>query len=289
MSVNLADALAHRMALIAQALARRANRPGDWAGYDAEAEPLVGRVTRPPELGNALTVDYHRPGHPGATIAMAWLTMVDVRDEARDKPVVIESGITERKRFPVRIPAGVKVEREFEHTFSRTHSFAERAQRAWEVAAKASLGVGVSGVNASVEASAKYGEDLAREATDSETVTDRLFERLTFTGPIDTVLEAYRAHDRMSQTIRARCDFDGKLYIRGGAYDGPMEFTTFRSQFLPVAKRLADDSIYGYAEFMRDPLTDAEIAAIEAPSDKVVEFVVEFDDVEAPTLREVAQ
>lgn len=285
--VSLPDALAPRMALVAQSLAERVDDPGAWDGYHAD-EGLIGRLTRPPSLGHALTVEYYRAADAAAQIDMGFVEMVDIQECHRGPKVVVESRIETGKRFVVRIPKGVQDERLFEHEFTRTTSFATAATRAWEAAAKAALGASIAGVNASLEVSAKYGEELSQQAGGSETTRDLLSERLTFTGPVDTILEAYRALDRSSRTVHALCDWDGKLYIRGGPhYRGPMEFTTFRTQFLPVARRVADDSIYGYREFMQHPLSDAEIAALEAPNGQTVEFEVVYDDVEQPTLREV--
>lgn len=59
--VSIPDALQRRMSLVGQALAERIPN-GTWQGYRAD-EGLVGRLTRPAELGGALTADYHRPGH----------------------------------------------------------------------------------------------------------------------------------------------------------------------------------------------------------------------------------
>ena len=85
--------------------------------------------------------------------------------------------------------------------------------------------------------------------------------------------------------VKAQCDFDGKVYWVTGS--SAWEFTTFFTQFMPVAKRIAADDIYGYDEFMRKPLSDDEIAALEVPSDKIVEFVVEYDNIVAKSLKEV--
>ena len=285
--VSLPDALAPRMAMVAEFLAERVDNPGAWKGYVAE-EGLVGKLTRPSSLGGALTVEYYRAVDAAAQIDMGFLTMVDIKERHRGPRKVVESRIETGKRFVVRIPQGVKDERLFEHEFTRTTSFATAAKRAWDVAAKAALGASIVGVNASLEVSAKYGEELSQQVGGNETTRDLLSERLTFTGPLDTTLEAYRAVDHSSRTVHVLCDWDGKLYIRGGpTYRGPMEFTTFKTQFLPVARRIADSSIYGYDEFMRYPLSDDEIAALEAPNGQTVEFEVVYDDVEQPTLREV--
>lgn len=281
MTVSLTEALLPRMALIAQAMAERVPA-GAWEGYKA-SEGLVGRYTKPASLGGAPTVDYHRPSNREATIALGFLEMTHVEEESRDPPVIIRGNIQERKAYEVRLPAGVSDTKTVEHEFERTTSFAESAKRAWEAGAKASLGIEYAGVKGAVEAYGKYGEELGRQDSGSERTRDLIRDTFSFVGPVDTFIDAFRARNRQSQVVRARADFDGKIYWQTGS--AAWEFTTFRSQFLAVAKRLADDSIYGYQEFIDRPLSDAEIAAIEAPSGKTVEFVVEYDDVVTESLK----
>ena len=279
-TISLVAALHDRMALVAQAMAERVS-PGAWAGYRA-TEGLEGRYTKPASLGGAPTLDYHRPGEPRATIALGFLEMTHVEEESRDPPLVIRGGIEERKAYEVRLPSGVSDTKTVEHEFERTTSFAESAKKAWEAGAKASLGVEYAGVKGAVEAFGKYGEELSRQDSGSERTRDLIRDEFSFTGPVDTFIDAFRARNRQLQVVRARADFDGKIYWQTG--ETAWEFTTFRTQFLPVAKRIADDSIYGYDEFMKMPLSDAEIAAIEAPSGKVIEFVAEYDNVVTESL-----
>ncbi len=279
-TISLVAALHDRMALIAQAMAERVP-PGAWEGYRA-SEGLEGRYTKPASLGGAPTLDYHRPGRPEATMALGFLEMTHVEEEGRDPPVIIRGNIEERKAYEVRLPAGVSDTKTVEHEFERTTSFAESAKKAWEAGAKASLGVEYAGIKGAVEAYGKYGEELSRQSAGSEKTRDLIRDTFSFTGPVDTFIDAFRSRNRQSQVVRARADFDGKIYWQTG--HSAWEFTTFRTQFLPVIKRIADDSIYGYEEFMTMPMSDAEIAAIEAPSGKVIEFVAEYDDVVTESL-----
>ena len=283
--VSLDVALAPRMALVAQAMAERIPDCGDWTGYRAD-EPLDGRYEHPSELGGAPTVTYTRRGTQ-AHVTLGFLRMVDVIEQHRGDPVVTERGVEERRAFRIKLPAGVRDTRTIEHEFTKSISYSVAASRAWEVAAKASISAEYAGIKGALEVSGKYGESLARTDSGSETTRDRVSEELEFVGPVDTTLEAYRSLNRESRLIRAVCDFDGKVYWWGGpSATSAWEFTTFRTQFLPVARRTAPAEIYGWREFRDRPLSDAEIAALEAPSGLVIEFTAEYDDVQTLTLRE---
>ena len=290
-TISVVDALEKRMALVAQAMAERVD-PGEWAGYRA-SEGLVGRFTKPADMGYKPMVDYHRPGNERAGISLGFLGMTDVREESVTSSSVIEDGIEERHVYDVDLKHAIKDTRTITHTFEKTETFsdayADAVKKAWEAGGKASLSVGYAGISGAVEAWGKYGEEASRRHESqhggSRTTRDTISETFEFTGPISFQVEAYRSRRREKRIVRARCDFDGKIYFSGAA--SMWEFTTFRTQFIPIAKRIADDSIYGYKEFMDRPLTDAEIAALEAPSDDYVEFPVEFDNVVAESLKEV--
>ena len=279
-------ALEPRMRLVAQAMAERIAGPGAWAGYHAD-EPLDGEYQHPAELGGAATVTYRRRGTE-ASVTLGFLQMVDVHEIHRGEPVVTERGVEERFIYHILLPQGVTDKRTLEHEFTRTTSYAEAAKRAWEVAAKASLSVEYAGIKGALEVSGKYGEELSRTDASSETTRDRVSEELDFVGPVDAKLEAYRSLNRESRLIRAVCDFDGKVYWWGGpTARGAWEFTTFRTQFLPICRRTASSEIYGYREFRERPMSDAEIAALEAPSGLEIEYTAEYDDVQTVTLRQM--
>lgn len=283
-AVSVDEALHGRMALIAQAMAQRIPTKA-WRGYRA-TERLVGNYERPSEFGGAPTVTYTREGNPAARVTLGFLEMVDIREEERGEPVIIRAGIKERHAFDVSFQHAIHYKEEVSHEFERTVSFTESAQRAWEVGAKASFEAAYGGIKGAVEASAKYGETYGSQHSESTSERDRVSTLLEFTGPATFKLEAFRSRNRESRTIRARCDFDGKIYW-SAAGEQIWEFTTFRSQFLPVIKRVAPSDIYGYREFREAPMPWEEIEAIEAPPDSVVEFTAEYDEVQTKTLREV--
>ena len=290
-TVSIVDALSRRMALIAQAMAERVD-PGLWEGYTAD-EGLVGRLHRDFQRDGKSEAWYHRPGEPEAKIILAFIRMTDVKEEHRGSSTVISETLEERKIYPVKLPAGAEFSEEVEHTFESTtgwsEAYSDTIKAQWEAGGKASLSAGYGGISGSIEAWGKYGEEATRQSDRARTGTtlsrDTVRKHFKFTGPIDTKIEAKRERQRESRIVKARCDFDGKVYMIGTA--SSWEFTTFRSQFIPIAKRIADDSIYGYDEFMDKPLSDAEIEALEAPSEGLVEFVVEYDNVLTQSLQEI--
>ena len=292
MTVSLVNALSPRMSLVAQAMAERVDNPGAWRGYRAYEE-LVGRFTKPSSLGGAPTVDYFRSSNPKATVTLGFLEMTDVQEIEKGPATVIEDGIEERRRYDVSLKHEIKDTRTISHTFERTESFSDAysdaVKKAWEAGGKASLSAEYAGIKGAVEAWGKYGEEASRSHTSqhgvSETTRDTISETFEFTGPIDFEVEAYRAKRRETRIVRARCDFDGKIYWSTG--DSQWSSAPSAASLSPIAERIADDSIYGYDEFMRKPLSDAEITALKAPSEKVVEFPVTYDNIIVSSLNEV--
>ena len=216
---------------------------------------------------------------------MGFLEMTDIQEVYRSKPTIIRQGIGEAHEFDVEFLHAIEYEEQIEHTFERTTSLAEAVAKAWEVSAKASLSIEYAGIKGALEVAGKYGETLNRQISQGDMERDRIQRTLKFTGPATFRLRAERSINRESRVVRAKADFDGKIYWQTG--QTAWEFTTFRTQFMAVAKRIADDGIYGYKEFMRDPLTDAEIDALEKPSNKIFEFVAEYDQITTQSLKEV--
>lgn len=298
--LSAVEALRPRMQLVAQAMAERVY-PGAWEGYRA-TEPLLGRLTKDPQIGdaNTLIAEYRREQRPDAYLRLAWLTVIHVEEASRSKETVIGEQVIERRRYPIKLPAGVKETEEVEHTFEETTTFTDAytnaIKRAWEAGGKASISASYGGIGGAVEAFAKYGETAESGRAHNEGKTrlerDRVSRKFEVTGPVDFEVEAYRARQTVQRIITARADFDGKMYFFTGAsiesgQARVWEFTTYQSQFLPIARRIADDSIYGYQEFMDKPLSDAELDAIEAPLDALVQFPVVYDNVTVQSLKEV--
>ena len=295
--IAIDTALSPRLALVAQAMAERVE-PGHWAGYRA-TEGLVTNLTRPSSLGGSLTVEAHRPSDPLAIIRMGFVSMDSITDESTLSATTIQDGITEQSFIDVDIPQNVKVTKtethEFEHTETYSDSLQDTLKTAWEAGGKASLQVEYAGVKGAAEVFSKYAEErvqqVQRTASTATKNRDTISETFEFTGPAKFKLRAFRARKREQRVVRARCDFDGKIYWHTGltGEDQPRvwEFTTFKTQFLPVARRTADSSIYGYFEFRHKPMTDAEIAALEAPINQLIEIQIPFDTIVEQSLTQV--
>lgn len=279
----LTEALRGRMQLAAQVLAERVE-PGRWKGY-AASERLEARLTRPADMGRALTAEYRRAADPQAQIVLGFLGMVGVRTQKTVSETVIEDNIEERRIWDIKLPKGATEEETYTHTFAKTQTFSQAAKRAWEAGGKASLTASYAGIGGSIEAYGKYGESFEDQRGGSETESDTVSRKFLFEGPVEVTLEAYRSRQRRQKILRAQCDIDGKLYFIGA--EDMWEFTTYRSEFLPVARGTADDSIYGYREFMARPVPDAVLDLLEAPPDATVDFPVPFDAVTAQHLEPV--
>lgn len=277
--ISLVEALRPRAQATAAYLARSLPRLGPWAGYTAD-EPLVGRLHRPADKGYTLEVVYHRRSNLAAELYLSFLSFLDIKEEHRSEPIVLASDVQERQEYRIKFDKPVEFEETLRHTFSKTISEADASKAAWEIAAKASLGVEFSGIKAAVEISGKYGEELSRQAGVSTTETDEIVQRLKLVGPIDTTYEAVRSLDKIRIMRRVRCDYDGKLYFCDpGGWTNVWEWTTYKSQFLPVIQGLTTDDVIGFEYFEACPPTDAELVALEAPSDKLVEFSYDCDNV----------
>lgn len=282
--ISLVEALKPRAVATAAYLARSLPRLGSWQGYTA-GEGMVGRLTRPADKGYNLELVYHRPSNPQAELYIAFLSMTDIKEEHRSEPIILSRNVTERQKYRIKFDQPVEYEETLRHTFSKTVSEAEASKAAWEIAAKASLGVEFSGVKAALEVSGRYGEELSRQSSGSETTTDEIVRHLKFVGPIDTTYEAVRSLDKERRTIHVRCDFDGKLYFCDpGGWTNVWEWTTYKSQFLPVIQGLTTDDVIGFEFFEENPPTDAELTALETPSDKLVEFSIDYDNIVSMTL-----
>lgn len=284
--ISITEALKPRAIATASYLARSLPRLGPWRGYTSD-EGMVGRLTKPADKGYTMEVAYHRPSNPQAELYISFLSMTDIKEEHRSEPIILSKDVTERQRYRIKFDHPVEYEETLRHTFSKTVSEAEASKAAWEIAAKASLGVEFSGVKAALEISGKYGEELSRQSSSSETTTDEIERHIKVVGPIDTTYEAVRSLDRERKTVRVRCDFDGKLYfIDPGGWTNVWEWNTYRSQFLPCIQGLTTDDVAAFEYFEKCPPTDEELNALELPSDKLVEYTIDYDNVISMTLEE---
>ena len=292
-TVSLVEALKPRAQSIAGVLSTRLRFPGIWADYKP-SEKLEG------ELSEIDTVSYWRRSHPDTKIHFGFISMKDIKEEHRSAPTVIGNAIPERATFVVDFDKPVRYKETIEHEWSRTISFSEAAKQAWEVAAKASLSVEYAGIKGALEVSGKYGEELSRSHSESETERDKISKELEFTGPISFKMEANRSVGKESRVICARCEFDFKIYFETGC-TGPnqervWEWFNFHGVFIPIAKGLSprntDYSIFAssspsYELFHNNPVRGEELERLTASSGKLVEFVVEYDNIIEQELRVV--
>ena len=280
--MNLVEALKPRMRLIAEVMCQRVD-PGAWRGYTSE-EPLFGTYKKPADMGHCPMVEYRRHDNVDACIALGFLSMVDLIEED-DYAHTSASTVEEAHEFDVEFKHPIHYSEKVQHEFERTTSRELAHKAAWEIAAKASLSIEYAGIGASLEICGKYGEELSNRVSTTESQRDLVETLLEFTGPAKFRLKAQRSRRQESFIARARCDFDGKIYMQGCA--SMWEFTTFRTQFIPIIKRIADDSIYGYREFMDNPLSDVMIDLICKPPDKFIEFPVVYDNILSRSLKEI--
>lgn len=282
-TVGLVEALRQRAQTVAGVLAPRVTNPGPgpWEGYTSD-ENLAGKLL------DHETIRYWRRGNPDAMMHMGFISMINIENEEVVKTIV-EGNVEEREVYRVNITEPIIIKHIAEHTFEETVSEAEALKEAWEVAAKASLGVSVSGVTGSFEASAKYGQEVTRNAARAGKRSNTVRDELTIDSrgvktPWIFSYEAYRSLDREKKTVVARCDFDFKLYF------GTWEWLTYHDVFLSALRgeepEYTDYTKFGGSSSLREiiqanPVSDEEMAALLRGSDKTVEFIASYDTVKA--------
>lgn len=296
--VNLVEALRDRSRWIIATLAARATASsypplGHFEGYRAD-EGLEGELHEFPDRDGSpgLIVEYWRPGyrdHPSEPrLRLLFPRMTTIDEDSRTPPVITAKGIEERQYIDVEIPAGVRTTREYRVEFERTMSFEAAAKAAWELAAKTSLSVEIAAVKGTAEVSGKYSREYAERHAAGVTQRDTCAETYEFTGPVKTRLEGYRAHNREQCVVTARCDFDHEIALDpGGDHPGIVSWSSFTAEFLPVVRGTAPVEKTWAREFQQHPVTDAELAALTAPSDKLIEFPATYDAVVTRYLRPV--
>jgi len=286
--ITLVEANMNRAIAIAAILAPRILKPwpgkkpeqkgyedNPWRGYKPE-EGLVGHYT------SYNTLTYERPSNRHAKLVMGFLSMKDIKQKEISDSIVLSENIIEKYVDEYHFKKAIKYSETIEHTFSKTVSFSEAAKQAWEVAAKVAFSAEYAGIKGSVEASAKYGQELSQSRSESETQTDKVSKTIEIQGPVDIKYEAVRSSSKIRQIIKAVCDFDFKLYFqcpdpKTGL--GAFEWSMFHSSFLPLASGFAPETENAFYLFDKDLPSDEEIKAITDPSDKIVEFVVDYDNI----------
>ena len=284
MSQNLVNALKPRAQAVAEILAERFEVE-EWEGYTRDEE-LIGRLKRPADMGYAAMVEYQRKGHSDAKISFAFLTMKDIKTKEIETESVSDE-IIEKKSIRIKLPAGVTDKRTYTHSFETTESFGEAFESAvkdaFEVGAKVGLNASFYGVGLTAEVSSKYAHEQANKSTKSHNystkTSDTVSQELTLTGPLDTLLEFYRSRKKISQVVKAKADFDCKIFFQD-KNRAVAEYYPYWTQWVPLCRGLADDSVLAYDTFINNPPTDKQIQAIIAEPKGEIEFVVNFDNID---------
>ena len=288
--VSLTDALRYRTALILEALAERTPENSNnsmsnaFKGYRA-SEGLEGELT---VFQDKYMILYKRPGDTGyARVRLYNINMISVKEVDKSEPTVVESNVEQRKILDIDLPPGVVDEKTVGDELGETISFGDAAKKAWGVAAKASLSAEYAGIKGALEVSGNYGEDYTRHHDESRYKKHYESDKLTITGPTKFKLEAYRSSNRESRVITARCDFDHTVWIDDPSCWGTITFDSFKSHFLPIVRRIAPNNIEYYHEFMQNQMSDEQIEELEQSSGKIVQFVVEYDNVLIESLKRI--
>ena len=93
--VSLVEANRLRAQYIAQVLAERLPEPGSWQGYNA-GEKLRGVLETPD------TLRYWRDNYVDAPLHMGFMEMVDIKEESRSEPTIIERDVLEHHERTLR-------------------------------------------------------------------------------------------------------------------------------------------------------------------------------------------
>ena len=77
------------------------------------------------------------------------------------------------------------------------------------------------------------------------------------------------------------------MWIDDPSRMGIVTYSSFKNQFMASARRIAPNVVEYYHEFIRNPLTDEELDELDASSDKLIQFVVEYDNVITESLKAI--
>ena len=286
--VSLVQALTPKAIAIASVLAPRISKlsghsemNGDWNYFD---NPWKGYKPEEGIEGHYTSSDlltFIRPGHPHAKLLIGFLKMTNIKEQEKGKPIVLSEDVPEKYEDIYNFEEKVAYTETISHTFSKTTTFSQAAKQAWEVAAKVALSAEYAGIKGSFEASAKYGQELSSSSSESTTRSDTVSKTLSFEGPARFKLQAKRSSSKIRVWVKAICDFDFKLYFqvpdpKTGL--GSFEWTSFQNDFIPAIKGISPEDQYSVPMFLKDPVSEKEVQDIVTPSDKVIEFPVDYDN-----------
>ena len=278
--ISLIQANKNRAILIASAVSRRISYNNEWTGYN-KTEGLDGELVR----DNVML--YNRPGHRGggrdALVHFIDPVLIEVKELDWGEPIVIESNVQERVRETINNNKPVDIEQEVSHTFSKTTTMSEAFKVGAELAVKVSAEEGMDGFKASEEVSVKLTAEYNRQWGESQTQTDTVTQKLHFPANTDVEYEAVRSIDKEQRKITAKCNFNYKIWVISAPGEPPLVDLEWKSleEFISVAKGFASREHAGYDLFINNPLSQEEVDAILAPSDKTISWLVEYDNVQS--------
>ena len=278
--ISLIDANKKRATLIAEVVSKRLPIQNEWAGYTA-GEGLSGELVK----DNVLL--YNRPNHRGggrdALLHFVDPVLKEIKEIDWGEPITLESDVQERYTDVIKNPSEASYEEEVSHTFSKTRSLSQGFKIGAELAIKTTAGVEYSGVKAGVELSVKLSAEYNRQWGETETTTDAIKRTLSVPAHTDVQFEAVRSVDKQQRNITARCDFDYKIMFVSAPGDPPLVLLEWGSldEFISVARGFASREHAGYDLFIDNQLTEEEVEKILAPSDKVVSWLVKYDNIQS--------
>ena len=284
---QIVEALRPRAQLVAEILGSRIPNAGSWSGYRRD-EPLKG------VLQTADTVRWTRIGYDDQSMTFGFLKVLDISAQQAGEDRIISSDVVERHEHLYKFDKPIKYTETLSHTFSKTTSVEEAAKQAWEVAAKVNFSVTYSGVSGGIEASAKYGQELARKSSEAVTESDTVTKTLEIQGPVEFRWVAERSTDTIVRSYDAVPDLDFKLYFQGKS--SGWEWASFADVFIPAAGGNApvDQSYSIFASssdshdlFDRFPVGGEDLQALESELADSIPFTAKFQTVNRQSIKAI--
>lgn len=285
MAISLVEANQQRAQLAAHYIVQRLDQPGEWSGFTKD-EPLVG------ELRFEDFLAYHRKDHPRALIIFDKLQMYNVIKVDRGDPIVIERNVIERYQESVTIDKPVTYTGTLTYTFGETQTLSQQVKVGAEASVKVTAGVDMV-AKVTAEVAVKIYAEYLRAWGESSTWSNTVERKITVNGPCVVDYEAYRAKSKIQRQIEAHTDFTHgiRLIDETGAQGETPPFVSEGwgwQEFLEVTQGRAPkyrETDYGrvetamYGAFMARQLNDEQYEELKAPSDGLVSFLVNYDEV----------
>ena len=285
-AIGPARALLPRAQLIAQVIAELLPRNSKWAGYHRDEELVA-------EFRGAKYIHYHRRSYPQAVLVFHEPCFLGLEGIDWGERHIVQSDVVERRGGQIQLAEGVKLSVAAARSLTKTRSLLEQAKVGAELAVKAyaevSGEVGASGGKvggkAGVEVSAKISAEYQRQWGGSTSETETESAQLDYVGPKNIEYSAVRTLDREQRLMKGHVDFSHTVMVidEQGAGVGrpPMIQLEWASvvEFVSVAQGIAPLTLPMSKEFTAAPIDETTAELIQAPSEDVVEWLVDYDNV----------